>query len=49
MKITKERTLLEEGYAAMAEEHKRFAELTAQAAAEVVPAWEHSAKRETGT
>ncbi|MQY61420.1 hypothetical protein GH153_06255 [bacterium] len=30
---------LEEGYKAMAEEHKRFAKLSAKAAAEVVPDW----------
>lgn len=30
---------LEEGYKAMAEEHKQFAEFSAKAAAEVIPAW----------
>ena len=30
---------LEEGYKAMAEEHKQFAKLGAKAAAEVVPTW----------
>ena len=30
---------LEEGYKAMAEEHKQFAKLSAEAAAEVVPNW----------
>lgn len=30
---------LEEGYKAMAEEHKQFAKLSAKAAAEVVPDW----------
>ena len=32
--------LMEEGYKAMAEEHKQFAKLSAKAASEVVPAWE---------
>ena len=31
--------LLEEGYRAMAEEHKSFAESSAKAASEVVPPW----------
>ncbi len=31
--------LMEEGYKAMAREHKQFAELSAKAASEVVPAW----------
>jgi len=31
--------LMEEGYKAMAEEHKQFAKLSAKAAAEAVPAW----------
>ena len=31
--------LMEEGYRAMAEEHKQFAKLSAKAASEVVPAW----------
>ena len=31
--------LMEEGYKAMAEEHKQFAKLSAKAASEVVPAW----------
>lgn len=39
--MARERTkkLMEEGYRAMAEEHKQFAKLSAKAAAEVVPAW----------
>lgn len=35
-RITK---LMEEGYRAMAKEHKQFAKLSAEAAEEVVPAW----------
>ena len=30
---------MEEGYRAMAEEHKQFAKLSAKAVSEVVPAW----------
>lgn len=32
--------LMEEGYRAMAKEHKQFAKLSAKAASEVVPPWE---------
>ena len=32
--------LMEEGYKAMAEEHKQFAKLSAKAASEVIPNWE---------
>jgi len=32
--------LMEEGYKAMAEEHKQFAKLSAKAASEVIPAWD---------
>jgi len=31
--------LMEEGYKAMADEHKQFAEISAEAASEVVPSW----------
>ena len=31
--------LMEEGYKAMAKEHEQFAEISAEAAAEVVPLW----------
>ena len=32
--------LMEEGYKAMAKEHEQFAEISAEAAAEVVPPWD---------
>ena len=32
--------LLEEGYRVMAKEHKQFANLSAEAASRVIPAWE---------
>ena len=40
--LTQKRTreLMEEGYLAMAEEHKEFAKLSAEAASEVVPPWD---------
>ncbi len=34
------RKLMEEGYLAMAEEHRQFAKLSARATAEVVPSWD---------
>lgn len=40
--IARKRTIeiMEEGYRAMAKEHKQFAKLSAKAASEVVPPWE---------
>jgi len=32
--------LMEEGYKAMAKEHERFAKISAEAAAEVIPPWD---------
>ena len=40
--LTLKRTkkLMEEGYLAMAEEHKQFAKLSSEAAVEVIPSWD---------